>query len=107
MGGGGSKQSKKDAEVSDFKRDEVAFGETSAAPPKVNLKRRHWDAEQTEAAHKSRNKDMMLKYMKAADQRVTKSDATATVQLRRKVRQHALLNITDAHEKYHTSKYLW
>lgn len=80
---GGAKQN--DDQDSDFERDEVAFGEVAAAPPKANLKRRHWDAEQTAASNQNRHKEIMLKHLQAAEARAAKQGGSAlTGQARRK-----------------------
>lgn len=70
-----------------FEEDHVEFGETSAAPPQVTLKRRHWDTEQTAEAHKRRNADAMRKHLQAAEDKLTKaSGARSSVKRKTQVR---------------------
>lgn len=51
-------------------QDEIEFGEVTHAPPKVTLKRRHWDEAQVQEAHKKRHQAVLLKQMKAAEEQL-------------------------------------
>ena len=58
--------------------DSVAFGEVAHAPPKVTLKRRHWDEEQVQAAHKRQQQNVLKRQMHEAAARVQKRSAAAS-----------------------------
>ena len=58
--------------------DPVAFGEVAQAPPKVTLKRRHWDDEQVMAAHKRRHQAVLQRQMQDASQRLQKGTSGVT-----------------------------